>query len=70
MDEGPWADDLLIGKLPLQPKDRMTLTYDFGDNWEFVVKLEGIEPPARRKKLPRLLEKHGVAPEQYPEWED
>ena len=45
---------------------------DFGDNWQFTVKLEGIEAPGKRRKLPQLLEKHGKAPAQYPDedWDD
>ncbi len=45
----------------------MTYTFDFGDNWEFDVKLERVEPaPGKKAKLPRVLETHGKAPEQYP----
>ncbi len=51
----------------------MKLTYDFGDNWRFDVKLVRIDPPdARSKKArkPRILESHGKAPEQYPNWDE
>jgi hypothetical protein len=68
-DEGPWADQVRLGDLPLEPGQGMKLTYDFGDNWEFEVKLERIEPPGARIKAPRILERHGKAPEQYPSWE-
>jgi len=47
----------------------MNLVYDFGDNWQFDVKLERIDPPNKRMKKPRVLEKHGKAPEQYPRWD-
>ena len=70
MDEGPWADQIPIGTLPLEPGQTMQLLYDFGDNWQFTVKLERIEPPGARIKAPRILEKHGPAPEQYPRWEE
>jgi pRiA4b ORF-3-like protein len=66
MDEGPWADQIPIGTLPLEPGRTMTLIYDFGDNWKFTVKLERIEPPGAKIKAPRLLESHGKAPKQYP----
>ena len=49
---------------------RWNCVYDFGDNWEFTVKLERIEPPGAKIKAPRILEKHGPAPEQYPRWEE
>ena len=43
----------------------MQLLYDFGDSWQFTVKLERIDPPSSRGKKPRVLERHGKAPEQY-----
>jgi hypothetical protein len=71
MDEGPWADRVPIGTLPLEPGQTMQLVYDFGDDWRFTVKLERVEPPgARAKKRPRILESHGKAPPQYPNWDE
>jgi hypothetical protein len=68
-EEGLPADEVELGELPLQPGDTMNLTYDFGDNWRFAVKLEGIDPPGSIKKLPKVIEAKGKAPEQYPEWD-
>ncbi|HEX8200821.1 MAG TPA: hypothetical protein VF590_10055, partial [Isosphaeraceae bacterium] len=65
MDEPPWAGDVRIGDLPLEPGQAMTLVYDFGDNWEFAVRLDHIKPPDARVKAPKLLESHGTAPSQY-----
>ena len=70
MDEGPWADQIPVGTLPLEPGQTMQLLYDFGDNWQFTVKLERIEPPGARAKGPRILESHGKAPSQYQDWEE
>jgi Plasmid pRiA4b ORF-3-like protein len=70
MDEGPWADQVRIGTLPLQPGQTMKLVYDFGDNWEFTVKLERIEPASAEKQAARILESHGEAPEQYPNYDE
>ena len=69
-DEGPWADQITIGSLPLEPGQEMKLTYDFGDNWQFKVKLERIEAADPKSKKPRILESHGKAPEQYPSWDE
>jgi hypothetical protein len=69
MDEGPWADQIPIGTLPLEPGQTMQLVYDFGDNWRFTVKLERVEPPGAKAKGPRILESHGKAPSQYQDWE-
>ena len=70
MDEGPWADQVRIGTLPLEPGQTMELVYDFGDNWKFTIKLERIDPPSGKNKAPRILESHGKAPEQYPNWDE
>jgi hypothetical protein len=66
MDEGPWASEILIGTLPLEPGQTMELVYDFGDNWCFTIKLERVEPPGAKVKTPRILERHGKSPDQYP----
>jgi hypothetical protein len=58
-----------IGELPLKPGQSMTFHYDFGDDWRFNVQLERIDPPGSLKKLPRVIEKHGKAPRQYPRYE-
>jgi Plasmid pRiA4b ORF-3-like protein len=65
-DEGPWTNDIRLGDLPLELGQAMTFHFDFGDDWRFDVKLERIDPPGKRLKAPRILEKHGKAPEQYP----
>ena len=70
MDESPWVDKVLIGKIGLTPHKTLTFLYDFGDNWEFEVTLERIEPSNRKIKKPIILESHGEAPEQYPSWEE
>jgi hypothetical protein len=68
-DDGVPADTVELGTLPLKPGESMSLVYDFGDNWRFSVKLERIDPPGSVKKLPKVLESHGKAPEQYPSWD-
>jgi hypothetical protein len=66
MDEAPSVTDINVADLPLEPGDTMKFVYDFGDDWRFDVKLERIEPPGGRNQ-PRILERHGEAPEQYPD---
>jgi hypothetical protein len=69
MDEGPWADEVNVGELPLEPGQTMTFVFDFGDYWKFTVKLERVEPRGARKR-PRILERHGKAPQQYSAWDE
>ncbi len=66
MDDGPWADEVWIGDVPLEPGQTMQFHFDFGDNWRFDVKLERIEPTDAKVKAPAIMEKHGKSPEQYP----
>ncbi len=70
MDDGPCAADIEIGTVPLEPGQTMELHYDFGDDWRFAVKLERIEPPGAKIRAPKILEKHGKSPRQYPRWEE
>jgi hypothetical protein len=70
MDEGPSADEVRVGDLPLAVGTVMDYTYDFGDNWEFEVKLEGIKPAGNRPTKPEIVEERGESPEQYPSWGD
>lgn len=69
MDEGPWADQIRIGTLPLEVGQTMIFRFDFGDNWQFAVKLEDVAPPAGKARGPRIVESHGQAPPQYPDWD-
>jgi len=64
MDEGPWADEVLIGDLPLRVGQTMTYVFDFGDWWEFDVTLERVDPDMAIER-PVVLEKHGKPPAQY-----
>jgi hypothetical protein len=67
MDEEPRTDEVSVGDVPLVPGQSMQFHFDFGDDWRFDVKLERIEPPGAKMKAPAILEKHGEAPEQYPD---
>jgi len=68
-EAGPKTDEVAVGEVPLQPGQSMTFLFDFGDNWQFDVQLERIDPPKSRMKGPKILESHGKAPEQYPSWD-
>jgi hypothetical protein len=61
-----FTEDFLIGELPMAEGGLMTMIYDYGDCWEFKIKLEEIRPAGAAKR-PRVIEKRGKAPAQY-EW--
>ena len=70
MDEGPWADEVRVGDLPLHIGQTMDYLFDFGDSWHFAVTLESVEPSDAEMREPMILEAHGEPPEQYPSWDD
>ncbi len=66
MEESPFTDETAIGEISLRPGASMEYLFDFGDQWRFDVKLEGIDPADAGIKEPKMLEKHGQSPPQYP----
>ena len=65
--EGPCTTDVRIGQMLLREKEAMTFLYDYGDCWEFSVRLERVEPPDKKVRRPKLIGSAGKAPEQYPD---
>lgn len=64
-EEAVFTDEIQIGDLPLTPGDTMTYLFDFGDSWQFEVKLDRFDPPNPEITQPVILETRGEAPEQY-----
>jgi hypothetical protein len=69
-EEPPSTDEIRIGDLPLSEGDSMTYIFDFGDWWEFMVQLEEIRSEDTRSDYGEILESHGNAPPQYPDWDE
>lgn len=67
MDEGPWADEVFVGEVPIHVGQTMTYVFDFGDWWEFDVTLEKVDADLDVDE-PVIVEAHGEPPEQYPMW--
>jgi hypothetical protein len=42
-------------------------TVDYGDNWQFEVRLEQVEAERSRLRRPKVVESVGKAPKQYPQ---
>lgn len=68
-EAGPFSDEVTVGDLPLTPGMYMTYLFDFGDHWEFSLLLEEIQPGKPKRGSNKILERHGKAPEQYPDWD-
>ncbi|MGB0563229.1 MAG: IS1096 element passenger TnpR family protein [Spirulinaceae cyanobacterium] len=70
MAEGDhFTDEVTVGSLPLEVGSRLDYIFDFGDWWEFTLQVEAIEPEPRTPvtRQGEILERHGKAPEQYPD---
>ena len=70
MDEGPWTTEITVGETGLPVKAEMVFTFDYGDRWEFKVRLERIDYGPDRCLAPQVIESAGEAPEQYPRCEE
>lgn len=56
-----------VGEVWKNSGDKMLFLFDYGDTWLFVVELIGFGNKEAKKKYPRVVNKVGIAPEQYPE---
>jgi Plasmid pRiA4b ORF-3-like protein len=61
-DSDEVSDAAPLGRLLRKPGDSILYTYDFGDNWEHDVILEGIDQNSSGAPLPALLDGHGACP--------
>jgi len=68
-DDGPYTSEITVAETELPLKDEMLFTFDYGDDWQFKVRLEAVEDAPCKFKRPRVSESAGKAPEQYPEAE-
>lgn len=68
-EDGPGADEVLIGDLKLKPGQKFLYLFDYGDEHTFEVEVVEIKTDAPTGRYPQLIESKGNAPEQYPAWE-
>lgn len=70
-EEGPEdASKTTIGSLPLKTRSSFWYWFDFGDNWWHKVKVVAIENECPKGKYPKVVERVGESPPQYPNWDD
>jgi len=68
-DAAEWTDETALGDLPLPEGAAMKFIFDYGDWWEFSVKLQSVGPHDPKLTGPKVTAQHGEAPPQY-DWED
>lgn len=64
-DASQWADEVAIQDLPLAEGANMTFVFDYGDNWQFTLKLESITEVDPKLKQAKVIQRSGTAPAQY-----
>ena len=64
-DEGPWADDAVIGDIDLILNQQFLYLFDFGDEWHFNVSFIELQTDKPLLPRPKILQRKGKAPEQY-----
>lgn len=69
-DEGPFADEAIIGELGLYTGQKILYYFDYGDSWQFNVRLLKINEDELLPKGPEIIETKGEAPEQYESYDD
>jgi hypothetical protein len=67
--ESPYTSQVYVGDLGLAIGQHITFLFDFGDDWEFDLVLEAIEPDLHLQGA-EIRAEHGEAPMQYPYAED
>lgn len=69
-DGGPYANEIVLEDLALYPGKTFLYLFDYGDEWEFKVEVEEIDPDKPRPLKPQIVAERGTAPEQYPNYDD
>jgi hypothetical protein len=69
-DEGPFADEAIIGELGLYKGQKILYFFDYGDSWEFKVQLLKIDEDEVFNGEPVIVETKGEAPPQYGFYDD
>jgi len=69
-DDGPWTSEVTVGESDLAIRGEMQFTFDYGDYWQFDVRLESVDDGDSLVDQPELIESAGKAPEQYPSYEE
>jgi hypothetical protein len=64
------AAETTLDSLGLKARNRFFYWFDFGDDWWHRIDVVRVEDEAPPGKYPRVTERVGESPPQYPNWED
>ena len=68
-DEGGQSAEVGLTELRLEPGAKIAYVFDFGDEWRVRLELKAVIP-ADRGEYPRVTDRLGEAPPQYPDYDD
>jgi hypothetical protein len=68
--EPPTTDEVTLADLELRPGQKVLYIFDFGDDLRHEIEVLDSFPLPANGPFPRIVESHGEAPRQYPEWTD
>ena len=61
------ADEVKVCSLGLKPRQRFLYLFDYGDDWRFEVQFMGRVDSKEGATYPRITDRRGDSPPQYPE---
>lgn len=64
------ADETTLESLSLRVRRRCYYLFDFGDDWWHVIEVMTIAPAAPAGKFPKVTERIGQSPPQYPDFDE
>jgi Plasmid pRiA4b ORF-3-like protein len=64
------AAETVLAKLGLTAGQRFFYLFDFGDEWWHEVTVQRVDDPVEEGTYPRVLERRGESPPQYPELDE
>ncbi len=67
--ECPYANEVSVGQLNLYVGQELMYVFDYGDWWAFNIEVINITRESHFGSY-KLLQQHGVSPEQYPDFDD
>jgi hypothetical protein len=69
-EPGVKTTDAKVTSLGLTPRRKLYYLFDFGDEWWHEITVEKTDAPAEKGRYPRILDKHGPSPPQYPDFDE
>jgi hypothetical protein len=67
------TNEIAIADLDYMKQPKLKFMFDYGDGHEFDIEFKGMRALNKGEKktdFPQLIDQRGIAPEQYPEWDE